>query len=775
MINIIFQFDPIWDEPYLPHLKGVFNNTICKVMTNGSNPVTVMEVVLRAKQHKATSVAVTNPALLQLLLGSHRKALLDDYAGSVIEKFGVEFLILPPVKQLVTVPYGKFLYNRYISKLINPEKWFQFPEFEWELFEPKNTDSVIDYFSQSTFIACDIETGKEEDRVITCVGFTAVTITASSFSVKTVVFPFDSEYNLAVIYELLSLPQMKVFQNGKYDNAYLLRFGLPGVNWSGDTLNAFHCWYAELPKDLAFISTFLLRKWQFWKDEADTTDIMEYYAYNAKDCFSTAMSWMALIQEAPSYVWDNYAEEFPLVFPCLMTELTGLKRDSVAMEREEKKFEASMADRLKTLQLMTANPAYNPSSSQQTLRLFEVLGSGDIKSTVPAARDKVMDRHPLNKKILKEIELYRKDRKLVSAYLKDGYPKASRHHGRTKSWFNRIFYSLNPHGTDTGRLASRESAFWCGWQIQNIPRDREDVQVKEGIVADEGFYFGEADYAQNEARGTAYLSGDTNLISAVDDETTDFHGRNASNFFGMAYNRIVDSKFDEEAEEWVHKVLDKAVRQLSKNTNHGANYNMGPGVMLDTMGIDNVRRAQRLLQLPENWLLLKVTGFLLLKYAEAYPVVKGAWYEKCVADVMGSRMLIGPTGHVRYCFGNPKHNKHWLNAYVAHPPQSLAAMQLNKAYTNVFRNVALRWPRDFKLGPQIHDSILFQYRKHRIDIPFEVKRNMRVPIEVKDTFGIKRTLVVPVDLKGEAERWSQVKAIRWNKEVEAAAIGWSSR
>ena len=37
---------------------------------------------------------------------------------------------------------------------------------------------------------------------------------------------------------------------------------------------------------------------------------------------------------------------------------------------------------------------------------------------------------------------------------------------------------------------------------------------------------------------------------------------------------------------------------------------------------------------------------------------------------------------------------------------------------------------------------------------------MRVPIEVVDTFGKKRTLVVPTDVKGEATRWSKIVPVR---------------
>jgi DNA polymerase I-like protein with 3'-5' exonuclease and polymerase domains len=732
--------------PFVGLLKKIFSSTATAVALNDSTPITVTEVLLRAKEKNCQAVVTSNPELLKLLLEDSR-AKLDDYLGSIIERKGVEFLILPPVAHIVKVPYGRFLYERYLSKLLSPNSWFQLPAFSWNLFEPAMTDGVIEAAFSSSLISCDIETGKEEDRVITCVGFTFCSLTSSPLQTATIVIPFTDPYNVEVIRTILSSPAPKVFQNGKYDNAYLLRFGCITHNYAFDTINLFHSWLSELPKDLGFISAFTLRSWQYWKNERKTTNLMDYYAYNAKDCFATAMSWLSLVREVPPYAWSNYLKEFPLVFPCLLTELTGLRRDNKLMKEAEDAASILLDKQLGSLRRMVSNSSFNPSSPKQVINLFNILGSGDVLSTIPSNRDRVGDRHPLNKRLMTAIENYREERKLFTTYFRDSIPKKE---GRTKSWNSRIFYALNPHGTDTGRLASRESAFWCGWQVQNIP-----YAAKGGIVPDPGFLFGEVDYAQNEARGTAYLSGDTELIRVVEDKEKDFHGQNASKFFGVPYEEIVSSTGG------VHKVIDKELRDLSKRTNHGSNYNMGPQVMLDTMGIDNVRRAQRLLGLSPKWSLLQVTTYLLEAYSNAYPTVKGAWYDKCINDVTSSGYLVGPTNWVRRCFGNPKSGKHQINRYVAHPPQSLGAMQLNIAYLRIYTEVALTEGvvGNFKLGPQVHDSVLFQYRENREDIVWKVVDCMRVPIEVTDTFGKKRTLVVPVDVKGNGTSWANLQPL----------------
>jgi DNA polymerase I-like protein with 3'-5' exonuclease and polymerase domains len=356
----------------------------------------------------------------------------------------------------------------------------------------------------------------------------------------------------------------------------------------------------------------------------------------------------------------------------------------------------------------------------------------------------------MNKRITTRIGKYRENSKLASTYLHEDI-----------SWLGRCYYALNPHATDTGRLASKASQFWCGLQIQNVPVDEGDVEyapVKQCFVADDDFFIGEADYSKNETWGTAFITGDAALLAAVSDVTRDFHGHNASKFFGLLYEEIVKSTL--EGLEWVHKTINSAIRNLSKRTNHGANYNMGAQVLLDTMGIENVIKAKKLLNLPSQWSLLKVTTYLLEQFDKTYPIVRGQYHDYIKSQVSGTGFLIGPTGWTRRCFGKPQVAKRDLNAYVAHPPQSLGAMLLNKAFNRIFREVWLPNPTNFRMNAQIHDSVLFQYRKGHEHLAWQVADCMAAETPVTDIFGKTRIMRVPVDLKGRAERWSEIKALK---------------
>jgi len=437
---------------------------------------------------------------------------------------------------------------------------------------------------------------------------------------RSYVLPVDSVYNLYWMRKFNDLPVQKIFQNGKYDNAYLLRYNSPVRNWLWDTQHFFHCWYSELPKDLAFLNAFFLRKVVYWKDLAETTDLYEYYKYNAMDTWATANVWTQQLCRAPDWARRNYTLEFPLVFPCLLAEMTGLRRDHDALVRARSTVDSEEEAALSSLRRMLGAPGFNPGSPVQVKNLLKLLGCGDIDSTNEKDLAKVKLRHPLNARIIDKILTIRGLRKLATTYLRtdaDGEIQKStgKLKGGAKEFHGRVLYNLNPHGTDTARLASREHHFWCGLQIQNIPRGEpgEPSHTKTTICADDGFYLGESDLEQAESRDTAYISGDTALIAAVS-SSRDFHSHNASAFFGSTYESIYDDA--------TGKTKDKPLRDLSKRTNHGANYNMGSEVMVDTMGLDKVWMAKKLLNLPYI-AASAVAEHLLTKFHLTYPKIRG--------------------------------------------------------------------------------------------------------------------------------------------------------
>lgn len=728
------------DKPYLPRLKSLVGTASVFLLLE---PIqTITEVTMYCKKRNITGVISTNITLLEKLLhwdNSRKHASLANYAGSYFERDGIEFVFIDPLDQLISVSYGAFLTRRYISKLSSPNVWKAATSFSFDILTPSNCEEIYEKYKSAFAIAVDIETTRE-NLAIRCIGYTAVFLSGDVVSTHSCVLPMDSTFNLAWMRKFNELKAPKIFQNGKYDCSYLARYNAPVYNYLYDTANLMHCTYSELPKDLAFLGAFYIRKAMYWKDLAQTNDLAEYYRYNALDTWNTANIFLAQISALPNYARDNYLKEFPLVFPCHLSEMTGIKRDMPELALASTEVNNVISEKSASLDKMLCVKGFNTNSPIQMKALLKILGCGDLNSADEKNLKKAALRHPLNSRILNLVLDIRGDRKLVSTYLSVG--------ADSKELNGRLLFSLNPHGTNTGRLASREHAFWCGLNIQNIPRGNA---VKRTLVADPGFLLAEIDYAQAESRCTAYIAGDEKLISAVSG-TKDFHSVNAEAFFGVPYAAIYSDAGG--------KVLDKPLRNIAKSVNHGANYLMGAGVLVETMGEPRVWEAAKLLKLPKHFSLKDIAEELLSRFHKSYPSLSGIFYPAVVHEVVTTTKiqhhLINETGWTRYCFGHPDKNKSDKNAYVAHVPQSLNAMTLNKAYLRVFYEVALKYPNDFKLVAQIHDSILCQYRighEYLIDLVAEC---MKIPVTIRGYDNKVRTFTVPVDVKLGGTSWGSI-------------------
>jgi hypothetical protein len=674
-------------------------------------------------------------------------------------------VVLNPLEHLRTVPYGRFLAERFLSKVLAPDKWLPDIEFKWKEVTHDTAYAVQLRLAEANVIATDIETPttgeRAEQRCINCVGYAAMFSSreTSEITIECYVFPFE-EWAHGYIRNINDNAVPKVTQRGIYDNCYFLRWGVPLRSWYWDTYYLFHSWLSELPKDLALVAAFNVRKIRYWKDDGKSGSLEDYYRYNALDCYGTLCSLLGIIRDAPDWAIVNYTEhEFPVVFPCIHCEMEGFAVDE---ERFHKVFAEKMEEKYKELlqiQTMVGGPCdklplqkrkvtkdgvsrmvdvitcFNPNSPKQVFDVFRILGLSSLGSTDKAAVLKARAAHPLADRVIGAISDWKSNAKIVSNYLQE-----------YKLWNGRLYYQLDPGGTDTGRLASKASNYWCGFQIQNIPRDDS---IKQFLVADPGWQLGEGDNAQSEARCVGYLSGETKLIEVVEGPH-DFHSINASAFFGVPYEKI----YNDEAK----KTLDKPLRDLSKRTNHGANYNMQEGVMLDTMGPKYVADAKRLLRLPANLPLRKVCKYCLDVYDRTYPRVRKDWYEYLIQTVRVSGLLVSPLGWTRRFFGKPADNKRDLNLTVAHSPQNLSVGSINKCFVKLWREqIYGDLCGKFRLKAQIHDSILFQFRIGAEDVPNRVQEYMRQEIMVTDCFGVERLMKLPVDMNSGKHRWSELK------------------
>lgn len=716
------------DTPYLSFLKVLLSGTDCKVFQGEVN--TFAEIRMFCEKNAIEAIITDSPSFI-LKLSEKKKASVDDYAGSVfvLPESEIRIVCINPLEHFVTVSYGKHLAERYISKVTEPKKWFKQSRLHWDIATPANISELYEDFKQAWVIAADIET-KVEGLRIAVSGYCAIFPNGTTHSI---VIPIEDTFMLEWTAKFNNLPQAKIYQNGSYDNAYNLRWGVPPVNYLWDTLHLFHCWYSEMPKSLDFITGYLLPEFQYWKDES-SGNLHDYYFYNAKDTWATANCFLALMREMPAWAKKNYLIEFPLVFPCLHAAMEGIKIDVTVRDKIAVRENAKLEESLGSLRSSLGSPSFNPGSPKQVKQLLDILGNKDIPTSGAKDMLKAASRHPLTAWYMHRIIRYREAKKLLSSYL------------NTDLLGGRFMYSLNPAGTDTGRLASRDSAFWCGSNMQNIP-----PEVKGMFVADEGWLLAEIDKSQSEDRCVAVLSGEPALLDIFADSSKDSHSIKGSMFFGVSVEEILAQEKLKKTGEWKGGFT---LRELAKRVNHGSNYNMGANVLLETMGIEAVGTAKLLLGLSSKLSLKQVCEFLLDKYAKAFPAVKGRWYTKIKSEVLTTKKLTGATGWTRYCFSDPTKSKQALNGYVAHVPQSLSVMIVNKEFKEVWR-WALDNPELIRIKAQIHDSILFQYPVGREDVVTTVNEMMQSKVMVTGSDGVSRELFIPTDIKIGMTSWGK--------------------
>jgi DNA polymerase I-like protein with 3'-5' exonuclease and polymerase domains len=765
--QVLLHLGTFEDEPYQARLAGLTTGEQVAWKSMLRTPDTIAEVEMKCKAAGVTGIVCSNEAFLGKLLAAQpdfippnnrRGITLDDYQGSFLEtpREKLPVIIINPLGNLVTVRYATAAAKRFIKKLTRPASWFPMTKFTWSLAQEDTIAATFNRWeSRAALISIDIETPKPqtEHKAINCVGYCAYF--PDTATTECLVIPFTSTYWWMWVRKFNKLPQPKVFQNGLYDNLYFMRWGCPVFNWLYDTQHLFHSWYSEFPKRLDFITAYSLRRIRYWKDDGKTGNLQDYYRYNAQDCWATLNSWLALIGECDDYALANYLEEFPLVFPSITCELEGLAADveRLAVVRGQKEQEVTLKQA--ALERMIACPGFNPNSTPQKKQLFKVLGVSHLPDTAAASMLKAKAAHPLNNRILSEMTEIIAARKLISTYL-----------GQEKLFHGRWHYKINPAGTDTARLASTESSYWCGLQIQNIPRGDS---LKQCCISDPGWLLAEIDKSQAEARCVGYLAGEEKLIAVVEGPH-DYHSVNVTAFFGIPYEQVYDDA--------KKKTINKEIRDLAKRTNHGANYNMGATVMLDTMGPKNVSKAKVLLKLPRSWTLKQVCSYLLERYEATYPKVKGEYYDAIIREIELTGKLTSAFGWVRTFFGKPSRtNKPALNAAVAHPSQNLSVAIVNREFYKVWRcqiygsyfkyeanvgHIAIEEvPCDLRgkirIKAQIHDSIFFQYREGQDDLPEIVHGLMDTRINITGADGVTRSMFIPSEVAAGKRRWSELK------------------
>lgn len=729
-----------------------------------------------------TIVTCSDEILTALLINTGRQTdgKCSKWAGAKIHFRGIDWIITNPFSHCVTTSAGGFILRRHVDKHLFGIP-YTIPPMQWEgisgLSKPEVIDEFLSILDSAMITAVDIETKRMPvselalDRVekagIKTTGIAAympinnsgkdvlcapVMTMCGYYSIwkgedgkltgRGWVLNINTMDDIYLLRRANLSKSPKVLQNGGYDSTYFLRYGAPLYNWKYDTFHFMHCWYAELKRDLAFLTSWFLPNYEYWKDTMeDDTEL-----YNIKDVYNTAWVMIFMLMEAPQWAKDNYLIEFRKVFPNICMGLEGFKRDEVERERLRNIYHTKMEGALARLASIISG-GFNPNSPVQVKKLMGALSYQEWDSSDKLALKKWADECSLHQIIVDCIQTSRENSKAISTYID------------ATTFAGRLLYELNAGGTTTGRASSKASNLWVGTQIQN-----QDGDLKTMYVADDGYELFSVDNSQSESRCTAYISEDANLIHTVE-TAKDFHTRNASLFFGIPEDEIVKPVYvtitvdgvelqRQAVDDKGKPIFDKSIRDLSKRVNHGANYNMSEPVLIETMGRKNVLEAKQLLDLPATMGVFAVATTLLKSFEAAYPDVKGKYYDEVIHEIRTTGLLKTPTGWTRRCLETPSRergDKLKLNKYVAHLPQSTSVMLIDEALFDFW----LEWQikrNAVRLKAQVHDEIVAQARPEvRAEAQAALCEYMKRPLEVRG-----RTMVIPNDGGSYGYRWGEL-------------------
>lgn len=727
----------------------------------------VKSYAMEAKNKGASAILVAHLGVLRNLIAreghEYQKASLNAYAGSIFTVDGVRFLILDSLRNIYATPHGKFITKLWVNKITQEKKTPTEPAFNYLPFEAHKSE-IFEVAEKAILVGVDIETVKWQVDIawwkrqcelhgctdhgtwaisdsadikkakhfvplIDMVGYTFIYKDESGklASISTTV-KFD-DVGVNVVRRLNSIAAPKVMQNGGYDSTYFVRFGCPLNNYLYDTFVMMHAWFAELPRDLGFIGSIFMKHHMYWKDEIDQNRV----EYCAKDTYTTAWAFLFMQHMAPSWARTNYKMKFKHIFLNLCCGLEGFKVDLEERDRLAHHYREMRDKELAELQAMV-HPDFNPNSSQQTTRLIQALYDGKVEGTGKMEMRKYRSTNPIIDIIVRKIESVREAGKKLSTYV------------NADLFCGRLLFELNSSGTQTGRDASKASNLWVGTQAQNL-----DVKMRSMYVADDGYVLCASDGSQAESRTTGYISQDMALIDSVEN-SPDFHSKNCSLFFGVPFDDIWDTEKG--------KAKNKNLRNLSKRTNHGANYNMSEFMLLLTMGAKYVIEARQLLGLPPRTRLLDVCKYLLSRFDETYPIVRSRYYDEVISEVQETHMLKVPCVElpwVRYTFLNPgrdKKNKSALNELVASKPQGLSALIIREGAFQFWMKFQLEM-EVVRIKNLVHDEVQYQIPE---DSPYMKEAGEYLSSCMSKPYTVNgRTLVIPCGYPEIGKRLSDVK------------------
>ena len=442
---------------------------------------------------------------------------------------------------------------------------------------------------------------------------------------------------------------------------------------------------------------------------------------NCKDTTGTYAAYIAQQEDIRERKLDKLFHDYVMRFAPVIKEMCtrGLRLDPAALARlkeklarEKENYEHILATQFTARIGRDVNPR-SPKQLQSALR--------DLGMRLPTKRKKGSDEHTetTDKKALVKLrKKYPNDEvlpaliglssanKQLSSYVDFEYDR------RTE----RVHYSLDGCGTETGRWAGYNSGWGEGFNPQTVPKS-----VRNCFRADEGKLLVQIDLAQAESRFVAWEAPEPNLMAMLEE--------------GRDVHKYVAGRIFRKPEE----IVNKQERQLGKKSGHSANYSVGPRTFAESCLVEmnlyiDEYEAKRIIE----------------TYFEVFPGIRRR-QENIRKELYLKRMLKTPIGRERHFFGRLD-DATFREAY-AYCPQSTIPDITNHLMLKLWE---LKEYLDVEFLLQVHDSLLLQVPPERVSEIEAVARDY-ASWHPKITLA-GGDLIIPVDFE-VGERWGNMEKL----------------
>lgn len=475
---------------------------------------------------------------------------INKYRGSILlaDKLSPSIKMLPTISPKTAL--RQYIFRYYIqADMRKAFEQAESPDIRYQqrtLLVSPTFQEVMDYLDQCSkcsVLSVDIETARNE---VSCISFAISPHLCMSI-------PFycewteDEEVEIWLrIAGLLENPSIsKIFQNGMFDMFFLLmRNKIITRGYIHDTMIKHNLNYPDFPKSLGFLTSIYTdepyykddgKKW-FQDIKAGTAgDVNQFYIYNAKDSAVTYEIDYKVSDDLKKYGnEESYEISRRLMAPLLFMQAMGIRVNLEALNECKKDAHIQVKELQEKLDKLVGK-SLNVNSPKACINYFYNIkgytpitkqrkdkATGERKVTL-CADDKAMKKliKKYNSEEAKLVQQIRKIRKLISTYFE-----------LTLDADNRLRCSFNIAGTNTGRLASSQTCFGTGQNLQNLPKS-----FRVFLTTDPGYIGFEMDLSQAEWVATAYISGDSNMIHAIDNRL-DVHVNTAHLMFGAPEDLI---------------------------------------------------------------------------------------------------------------------------------------------------------------------------------------------------------------------------------------------